>query len=89
MDYKDDITLPSPSQNDKAEIWEEIHSPFLSQDIEVIETALEGIELRLQQMLALARLSASDSDVDRAALQKKIKWLKGEINRIADQIENG
>ena len=89
MDYKDDITLPSPSQNDKAEIREEIHSPFLSQDIEVIETALEGIELRLQQMLALARLSASDSDVDRAALQKKIKWLKGEINRIADQIENG
>ena len=89
MDYKDDITLHSPSQNHNSEIWEEIHSPFLSQDIEVIETALEGIELRLQQMLALARLSASDSDVDRAALQKKIKWLKGEINRIADQIENG
>lgn len=38
-------------------------------------------------MLALARLSASDSDVDRMVLQKKLERLREEIDRIADEMQ--
>ena len=44
------------------------------------------IEHTLEQMLILARLSASDLDVDREALQKTLDRLKGKIDRIADTI---
>jgi flagellin-like hook-associated protein FlgL len=54
---------------------------------QAVEEALDEIELRLRQMLALARLSASDSDVDRMVLQKKLERLREEIDRIADEMQ--
>ena len=56
------------------------------QSIQAIDQALGEIEHTLEQMLVLARLSASDLNVDREALQKTLDRLKGKINRIADTI---
>ena len=56
------------------------------QSIQAIDQALGEIEHTLEQMLILARLSASDLDVDRVALQKTLDRLKGKIDRIADTI---
>lgn len=56
------------------------------QSIQAIDQALGEIERTLEQMLILARLSASDLDVDRAALQKTLDRLKAKIDRIADTI---
>lgn len=56
------------------------------QPIQAIDQALGEIERTLEQMLILARLSASDLDVDREALQKTLDRLKGKIDRIADTI---
>ena len=56
------------------------------QAIQAIDQALGEIERTLEQMLVLARLSASDLDVDREALQKTLDRLKGKIDRIADTI---
>lgn len=56
------------------------------QSIQAIDQALGEIEHTLEQMLILARLSASDLDVDRAALQKTLERLKAKIDRIADTI---
>ena len=56
------------------------------QSIQAIDQALGEIEHTLEQMLILARLSASDLDVDRAALQKTLDRLKAKIDRIADTI---
>ena len=56
------------------------------QSIQAIDQALGEIEHTLEQMLVLARLSASDLDVDREALQKTLDRLKGKIDRIADTI---
>ncbi|MCI8914469.1 MAG: hypothetical protein HFF38_10155 [Lawsonibacter sp.] len=44
------------------------------------------IERTLDQMLALAQLSASDLNIDRAALQKTLEHLQRKIDRIADTI---
>lgn len=52
-----------------------------------MDAALAEIERTLDQMLTLARLSASDLDVDRAALQRTLERLQGKIDRIADQLE--
>lgn len=54
--------------------------------IQSIDNALGEIEHTLEQMLALARLSASDLNVDRAALQKTLERLQRKIDRIADTI---
>lgn len=51
-----------------------------------IDRALGEIEYTLEQMLALARLSASDLNIDRAALQKTLERLQRKIDRIADKI---
>ena len=51
-----------------------------------IDQALGEIERTLEQMLTLARLSASDLNVDRAALQKTLERLQHKIDRIADTI---
>ena len=56
------------------------------QSIQAIDQALGEIEHTLEQMLVLARLSASDLDVDRAALQKTLDRLKRKIDHIADTI---
>ena len=56
------------------------------QSIQAIDQALGEIEHTLEQMLVLARLSASDLDVDRTALQKTLDRLKGKIDRIAGTI---
>lgn len=56
------------------------------QSIQAIDQALGEIERTLEQMLILARLSASDLNVDREALQKTLDRLKGKIDRIADTI---
>lgn len=56
------------------------------QSIQAIDQALGEIERTLEQMLILARLSASDLDVDRAALQKTLDRLKRKIDHIADTI---
>lgn len=56
------------------------------QSIQTIDQALGEIEHTLEQMLVLARLSASDLNVDREALQKTLDRLKGKIDRIADTI---
>ena len=54
--------------------------------IQSIDQALGEIERTLEQMLTLARLSASDLNVDRAALQKTLERLQRKIDRIADTI---
>lgn len=56
------------------------------QSIQAIDQALGEIEHTLEQMLVLARLSASDLNVDREALQKTLDRLKGKIDHIADTI---
>ncbi len=84
MDDREITALPTPSGGEKDEHW---NQPLPSPLSEAVEDALNQIELRLRQMLALARLSASDSDVDRQVLQKKLEWLRIEIDRIADEID--
>ena len=54
--------------------------------IQSIDQALGEIERTLEQMLTLARLSASDLNVDRAALQKTLERLQRKIDRIVDTI---
>lgn len=54
--------------------------------VQSIDQALGEIEHTLEQMLTLARLSASDLNVDRAALQKTLERLQRKIDRIADTI---
>ncbi len=61
-----------------------------SEDLEAIrsvDAALAEIERTLDQMLTLARLSAADLNVDRAALQKTLERLKNKIDHIADWVE--
>ena len=57
------------------------------QSIQAIDQALGEIERTLEQMLTLAQLSASDLNVDRAALQKTLERLRGKIDAIADTLE--
>lgn len=52
-----------------------------------IDAALAEIDHALEQMLTLARLSASGLMVDRAVLQKTLERLQGKIDRIADELE--
>ena len=54
--------------------------------VQSIDQALGEIERTLEQMLTWARLSASDLNVDRAALQKTLERLQHKIDRIADTI---
>lgn len=54
--------------------------------IQSIDQALGEIERTLEQMLVLAQLSASDLNIDRAALQKTLERLQQKIGRIADTI---
>lgn len=49
-----------------------------------LDTALAEIEHILDQMMVLAKVSASDLDVDRDALQKTLERLQKKIDRIAD-----
>ena len=56
------------------------------QSIQAIDQALGEIERTLEQMLTLAQLSASDLNVDRAALQKTLERLQRKIDRIVDTI---
>ena len=56
------------------------------QTIQSIDQALGEIERTLEQMLTLARLSASDLNVDREVLQKTLERLQRKIDRIADTI---
>lgn len=52
-----------------------------------LDAALAEIERTLEQMLTLARLSATDLNLDREALQKTMERLQRKIDRIADAIE--
>lgn len=54
-----------------------------------LDAALAEIERTLEQMLTLARLSATDLDLDRDALQKTLERLQQKIDRIADAIKGG
>ncbi len=56
------------------------------QSIQSIDQAVGEIERTLEQMLALAQLSVSNLNVDRAALQKTLERLQRKIDRIADTI---
>ena len=51
-----------------------------------VDQALAEIERTLEQMLTLARLSATDLNIDRATLQKTLERLQTKIDRIADTI---
>ena len=51
-----------------------------------IDAALAEVERTLEQMLMLAKVSASNLDVDRAALQNTLERLQAKIDRIADQL---
>ena len=55
--------------------------------IQSIDQALGEIERTLEQMLALARLSASDLNIDRDTLQKTLERLQHKIDRIADTMK--
>lgn len=52
-----------------------------------LDAALAEIERTLEQMLTLARLSATDLNLDRNALQRTLERLQIKIDRIADAIE--
>ena len=54
--------------------------------IQSVDQALAEIERTLEQMLTLARLSATVLNLDRAALQKTLERLQAKIDRIADTI---
>ncbi len=51
-----------------------------------VEHALDEIDRILRQMLLLAELSASDSDVDRQSLQKVLERLQSKIDAIVDRL---
>lgn len=51
-----------------------------------IASGLDKISHTLEQMLALAQLSASDLDLNRDALQKTLELLRDRIDQIADYI---
>lgn len=53
-----------------------------------VERALDEIDRILHQMLLLAELSASDSNVDRQSLQKVLERLQNRINTIADRLNS-
>lgn len=62
---------------------EEHNAPLPPKDI---DSGLDAISHTLEQMLALAKLSASDLDLNRDALQKTLDRLKNRIDQIADYI---
>ena len=64
---------------------EDAENQPLPQDV---ERALDEIDRILHQMLLLAELSASDSNVDRQSLQKALERLQGKIDRIADRLDS-
>lgn len=64
---------------------EETENQPLPQDI---EHALDEIDRTLHQMLLLAELSASDSNVDRQNLQKALERLRDKIDHIADRLDS-
>jgi len=51
------------------------------------DKALAEVEHTLEQILALATLSASDLDVDRPALQRTLERLRDRIDAIADTLD--
>ena len=53
-----------------------------------VERALDEIDRILHQMLLLAELSASDSNVDRQSLQKVLERLQNRIDTIADRLNS-
>lgn len=60
----------------------------MEQSIQSVDQALDEIERTLEQMLTLARLSASDlTNLDRDALQKTLERLQNKIDRIADTMK--
>ena len=71
--------------DDRNGIVEETENQPLPQDI---ERALDEIDRILHQMLLLAELSASDSNVDRQYLQKVLERLQDKIDRIADRLDS-
>lgn len=58
--------------------------PLLS--IQDTDAALAEISHTLEQMLALAELSASDLNIDREAMQMTLERLQNRVDRIADKI---
>ena len=60
---------------------EEFENQPLPQEV---EHALDEIDRILHQMLLLAELSASDSNVDRQSHQKVLERLQSKIDAIAD-----
>ncbi len=62
------------------------HKEEFEKSVQSIDQALGEIERTLEQMLTLARLSASDLNIDRAALQKTLERLQRKIDCIADTI---
>lgn len=60
----------------------------LEQSIQSVDQALSEIEHTLEQMLALARLSASDLNMDRDAMQKTLERLQRKIDRVADTMKS-
>ncbi len=57
--------------------------------LQEIDAALAEIEGALDKMLTLSRLSASDLNVDRQALQKTLERLQDKIDRIAGGLSGG
>lgn len=62
---------------------EEFENQPLPQEV---EHALDEIDRILHQMLLLAELSASDSNVDRQSLEKVLERLQSKIDAIADRL---
>ena len=53
-----------------------------------VEHALDEIDRILHQMLLLAELSASDSNVDRQSLQRVLERLQDKIDHITDRLDS-
>lgn len=60
---------------------------WTSEELQRMDDGLAEIERTLDQMLALAELSASDMDLDRKTLQKTLERLQRKIDRLADGLE--
>lgn len=56
-------------------------------NLQSLDDGLAEIEQSLELMLALARVSASDLNVDRRTLQATLERLQRKIDRIADGID--
>lgn len=76
--------LPEENREDASPAVREAEARLWAQ---AAEEAVDEIGSLLERMLELARQSAGEDSPDRAALQRELDRLRGEIDRIAAALE--